>query len=209
MKYFKKQASYILATTFVLALLAGCSDDNDPQKEDTPELITKVTLTFVPQGGGTPVIISANDPDGEGIKDLVIDGPINLSKDKEYVLTISLINGLAKPTDEAYDISAEVAEEGDEHQFFFGWTQDVFANPAGNGNIDTASDPVRYEGGENSKDENGRNLGLTTTWKTVVNATSGSEFHLILKHQPDLKSETSNATIGETDLDIVFPLAIQ
>jgi hypothetical protein len=188
-------------------LLFGCSDD-DPQKEDTPELITQATLTFTPSGGGTAVVVTATDPDGEGVQDLAVDGPINLSKDKTYVLTIGLINGLAEPSDPEYDITSEVEEEGIEHQFFFSWTNNVFSNPTGNGNIDNGSDEVNYTGGDNSIDADNRSLGLTTTWSSAASIASGT-FRVVLKHQPDLKSDTSDSNTGETDLDITFTINIQ
>lgn len=114
--------------------LSGCNDD--PVREDTPELITKATLTFTPSDGGAALVVTATDPDAEGVQDIAADGPINLAKDKTYTLALTLINELADPSQPEYDISGEVEAEGDEHQFFFSWTNDVFSSPAGNGNID-------------------------------------------------------------------------
>jgi len=200
-----------LACTIALVLfLSGCKDD-DPKKEDTPELITKATLTFTPVGGGTTVVVTATDPDGEGVQDIAVDGPINLNAGKTYTLVIGLVNGLAAPTDPAYNVSTEVEEEGDEHMFFFSWTNDAFSNPTGNGNIDNRNNAVNYTGGANSIDVNGRPLGLTTTWTTATQAggTISSSFRVLLKHQPGLKSDTSDSNTGETDLDITFPLNVQ
>ncbi len=185
-----------------MALLSGCEDD-DPKKEDTPELITEATLTFTPTGGGTTVTDTATDPDGEGVQDLTVDGPINLVTNKAYTLTIELINGLADPSEEEYDITAEVEEEGDEHMFFFGWTNNVFSNPTGNGNIDTRADAVNY----NDEDENGLPLGLSTSWTTAA-ATASGTFRVILKHQPDLKSATSSSNTGESDIDLTFTINV-
>ena len=42
------------------------------------KLITKATLTFPATGRTTDVKATATDPDGEGVKDLEVDGPINL-----------------------------------------------------------------------------------------------------------------------------------
>ena len=184
------------------ALLSSCNDD-EPTKEDTPELITKATLTFTPTAGGSPVIATATDPDGEGLQDLATDGPIILAANTSYTLTLHLINELADPSDAEYNITEEVEEEGDEHMFFFSWTNNVFSDPAGNGNIDNRADDVNY----NDEDENGQPLGLNTSWTTA--AASSGEFHVLLKHQPDLKTETSASTIGETDLDIEFDLEVQ
>jgi len=148
-----------------IILLIGCKS-NDPQKEDVPEMITKVTLTFAPTGGGSPVIVSATDPDGEGVQNIKMDGPINLPVGKTYTMQIDLINGLADPGSDDYRVTNEVEAKGDEHQFFFSWTNNAFSDPSGNGNIDNRSDPLNYTGGSDSKDANGRPLGLTTTWTT-------------------------------------------
>lgn len=210
----KKKLTKLLTLGCLVVLAAqfnGCKKD-DPKPEDVPELITKATLTFTPNGGGTPVVATATDPDGEGVQDLKVDGGINLLPTKTYVLTIDLINGLAKPTDPAYRVTEEVEEEGDEHQFFFAWTNNTFSNPTGDGNIDNRADAVNYTGAANSKDKNNRSLGLTTTWTSstpAAGATLTGTFRILLKHQPDLKSDTSDSKTGETDLDLTFALNVK
>ena len=191
-----------LAGLIFLSVLSAC-DDDDPQKENTPELITKTTLTFTPSDGGATVTAMANDPDGEGVQDIEVAGPINLEPDKSYTLTIQLINELADPTDPEYNITEEVEEEGAEHMFFFSWTNDLFTDPAGDGNIDNRADAVNYK----DEDESGQPIGLETSW-TTAGLASGT-FHLVLKHQPDLKTGTSTAATGETDLDLEFDINIQ
>lgn len=197
----------ITCIAVMLGVLSGCKN-NDPKKEDTPELITKATLTFTPSGGGSPVVVTATDPDGEGVQSINVDGPINLVANKSYVLTIALINELAQSSTPEYNIANEVQSEGIEHMFFFSWTNNVFSDPTGNGNIDNRNDPVNYTGGANSKDANNRPLGLTTTWTSATSAASGS-FRVLLKHQPELKSDTSDSNTGETDLDITFTINVQ
>jgi hypothetical protein len=192
---------YSLIIAIGITSLTSC-DADEPKKEDTPELITQATLTFTPSSGSA-VIVTATDPDGEGAQDLTIDGPINLEAQKSYTLEISLINGLAKPGDPEYDITKEVEEEGHEHRFFFGWTSGLFSNPAGNGNLDNGSDDVKYE----DSDEKGLPIGLSTSWTTGA-ATSGN-FRVVLKHQPELKTASSDSNTGETDLDITFEVNIQ
>ena len=185
-----------------LNFLVGC-DSEDPQKEDAPELITKVTLTFTPDGGGSPIIVSATDPDGEGVQDIVADGSINLDANTTYTLSLTLTNELAQPTDPGYNITEEVEEESDEHLFFFGWTNNVFGDPTGNGNIDNRADAVNY----NDEDVNGLPLGLSTDWTTGTE--NSGTFRVVLKHQPDLKSETSDSTDGETDMDVSFEINVE
>jgi hypothetical protein len=204
--FIKTEKQYISRLASILAvvclgIISSCESD-DPVKEDVPELITKATLTFTPQTGA-PVVATATDPDGDGIKDLEVDGPINLVANKDYTLTIQLINGLAAVSDPAYNITEEVEEEADEHMFFFAWTNNTFSDPAGNGNIDNRTDAVNYL----DEDSGGLPLGLETGW-TTAGASSG-DFQVILKHQPELKSATSGVNDGETDLDISFTLNVQ
>lgn len=184
-----------------LVFLTGCGDD--PKKEDVPELITKATLTFTPVGGGSAVVVSATDPDGEGVQDIEPDGAIVLNKSTTYSLSITLINELADPTDEEYNITAEVEEEGDEHMFFFAWTNNLFSAPSGNGNIDNRNDEIDYQ------DTDGANpIGLLTDWQTGANTGTGT-FRILLKHQPGVKTASSGSTDGETDVDLTFDLQIQ
>jgi len=181
---------------------SGCKDD-DPEPENIPELITKVILRFTP-AGGAPVVVSATDPDGEGSQNLQIDGPINLTTGTTYTLTVELINGLYDEGEEGYDITEEVREEGDEHQLFFSWTDGVFTSPAGAGNIN-ASGLINYD----DEDTNGRPIGLTTNWTTSATTRNQQTFRILLKHQPEIKSNSSTSVDGETDLDITFfPLNI-
>jgi len=186
-----------------LLLIAGCKDE-DPAPENVPELITKVILNFTPTGGGAVVSASATDPDGDGPQNLVLDGPINLTTGTSYTLSIDLINGLYSVGQDGYDISAEVREEGDEHQLFFGWTDGDFSAPTGAGNIN-GTGVVNYE----DEDTNGRPIGLITSWTTSATTRLGRNFRVLLKHQPGIKSNTSVSADGETDLDITFfPLNI-
>jgi hypothetical protein len=185
-----------------LILFSGCGDD--PEPENVPELITKITLKFSPVGGGDVITTTATDPDGEGVQDIQVDGPINLVKDKQYTLTLELINGLYQQGEDGYDVTEEVEEEGDEHQFFFRFSEGIFSSPNGTGNIkDNASSAV---GSINYLDEDadGRPIGLSTSWTTASLATTGKSFRVILKHQPDIKSTTSTSLDGESDLDITF-----
>jgi hypothetical protein len=210
MKIKSIESNTIIKQFFTAAFLAAAvfgfqsCDSDDPEKEDVPELITKVTLTFTPTGGGSAVVVTATDPDGLGLQPLEVDGPIELTKNTSYELAISLINTLADPSAPEYNITEEVREEGDEHMFFFSWTGNVFSNPAGNGNTDNRNDAINYD----DEDENGLPTGLETSWTSTDVAASGA-FRIILKHQPELKSSTSDSSVGETDLDIPFEINIE
>ncbi|MEQ8239957.1 MAG: hypothetical protein RIA69_12130 [Cyclobacteriaceae bacterium] len=183
---------------FFTLILMSCSDDDVPEAENDEEIITDVSLVFSPQGGGEPLVFKAVDPDGAGVADLQVEGEITLAVNTTYELFIEMVNGI-----ENEDISEEVEEEGDEHQLFFSFTNDLFANPTGSGNIEASAGTVNY----NDQDENGLPIGLITSWRTEA-AGQGS-FRVLLKHQPDLKTSTSTSGVGSSDLDITWDIVIE
>jgi hypothetical protein len=149
------------------------------------------------------VTASAQDPDGTGIQELQILGAITLAADTEYTLTYEILNALDLTDIE--NIGDEILEEDNEHQFFFSFTENVFANPTGDGNIDAAADPINY----NDDDENGNPVGLSTTWTTTSTASSEKSFTVRLQHQPDVKTATSGSNDGDTDFELTFDLNIE
>ncbi|QXP58733.1 GTP cyclohydrolase [Olleya sp. HaHaR_3_96] len=197
---------HLLAILFSAITIVGCSNDDDaaPQVENVVEVFTDVTLTFTNTADASDVVsASAQDPDGTGIQELQILDAITLAPDTEYILTYEILNAL-NPAD-IENIGNEILEEDNEHQFFFSFTEDVFANPTGNGNIDTAADPINY----NDQDENGNPVGLSSTWTTSSATSSGESFTVRLQHQPDVKTATSGSNDGDTDFTLTFVLNIQ
>jgi hypothetical protein len=197
---------FLFLLSLTILILSGC-DGDDPVREEIPEVITKATLTFTPALGtaNAPIVdVSATDEDRDGPQDMKVDGSINLRRNVTYTLSIALINELAQPNDQGYNVADEVEEEADEHQFFFSWTGDIFSSPAGNGNISNRAGALNY----NDVDAKGNALGLSTTWTTTDAMNSNQQFRIILKHQPEIKSPTSTANDGETDLDITFAISV-
>lgn len=182
-----------------LGVFTSCSDDDVPEAENEEELITKVELLFSPNDGGDPITVNAIDPDGEGPESIEPSGSIVLAANTSYQLFLSLEN-----TVNGEDITEEVEEESDEHMFFFEFTEGLFSSPEGNGNVDSRDDAVNYL----DEDVNGLDLGLVTAWITAGAGESG-EFRVVLKHQPGIKSETSESSDGESDVDITWDIEIQ
>ena len=143
---------------------------------------------------------------GEGPQDLAILTNIELAPNTSYALTIDLVNTISQER-----ITTEIVNEADEHMFFFQWSQDVFSNPTGDGNVDMREDGVlRY----NDQDINGLPLGISTTWTTGDAINGSADFRIILKHQPAVngtavKTATSTATDGDTDMDLTWGIEIQ
>ncbi len=195
----KNRFIFFLTLFFVLVWVTACNDDDDvPPAENEEEIITDVTLTFTPDGGGSAVTATAQDSDGEGPQGLEVQDNVVLAASTTYLLTMTLENSI-----NGEDITEEIDAEDDEHLFFFGWTEGLFSNPAGNGNIDNRADAVRYL----DEDENELPVGLETAWTTGT--TSTGTFRILLKHQPNIKSEISTSQEGESDLDLTWDITIQ
>ena len=194
-----------MAIALIAVAIASCSSDDDaPAVENEVEVITDVTLVFTNAADPNDVVrASAEDPDGEGIQELEVQDQITLTANTTYTLTFEILNAL--DPDDVEDIGDEISEEDDEHQIFFSFSTDAFANPAGDGNIDNAGDAIVY----NDEDGNGNPLGLNTSWTTGANTLLGGTFTARLQHQPDIKDETTGATDGDTDFDLEFTLNIQ
>jgi len=189
---------------FGSVLVVSCGDDDetpDPMDDDEEEeTITELVLTFTPAGGGDVVTATWLDADGDGVGAPAID-EIDLVEGTEYTLTMTLANTLEDPDE---DITTEIQDEDDEHIFFFEFTENYFSDPAGDGNVDNRADSVNY----NDQDDNGFPVGLSTTWTAGAHTDAAGEFRVVLKHQPDLKTATSDVTVGGTDLDATFPINI-
>ena len=211
MNNLKKYGSMAILAT---VLITGCKKDKDPVTPETPsvtapgeenelEVITDVKLIFTNVSDSNDIVEArAQDPDGEGVQELVILDQINLGASKTYTLTYEIFNNLETPGE---SIGAEVLEEADEHQIFYAFSNNAFTNPTGDGNIDNAADPLNY----NDMDGNGNALGLSTTWTTSAAQLAGGSFTTRLQHQPDVKNSTSGATDGDTDFELQFVLNIQ
>jgi hypothetical protein len=196
----------LLAILFSVITIIGCSNDDDvaPEEENEVEVFTDVTLIFTNTADNSDVVrASAQDPDGTGIQELQILDAITLAADTEYTLTYEILNAL-DPAD-IENIGDEILEEDNEHQFFFSFTENIFADPTGNGNIDATADPINY----NDADENGNPVGLSSAWTTGGTASSEASFTVRLQHQPDVKTATSGSNDGDTDFELTFALTIQ
>ena len=160
----------LLAILFSVITIIGCRPEDDiaPEEENEVEVFTDVTLIFTNTADNSDVVrASAQDPDGTGIQELQILDAIALNANTEYTLTYEILNAL-DPSD-VENIGNEILEEANEHQFFFSFTENVFANPTGNGNIDAAADSINY----NDADDNGSPVGLSSAWTTSSAAPSG------------------------------------
>ncbi|AWW33289.1 hypothetical protein DN752_21795 [Echinicola strongylocentroti] len=196
----KKLSIITLITLFSVTLLS-CGKD-DPVPELDQEVITEVTLTFteIDEAGNLGTSMEYVASSSEGIElggDVQIDEINGLEAGKKYLLEISAYNGIANE-----DITEEIEEEGDHHQFYFVGSAFVGDNAT-----------LMYE--YDDQDEDGNPVGLEgyVTVNETINSNTGT-FNLVLRH--DLNKDYEGADNpswsdfvqagGESDLDIDFPV---
>lgn len=184
-------SKYLIFSLFIAITLfvTACGDD-DTMIENPEEVITTLTYTLTPDGGGNTVVFSFVDLDGDGGNAPVLMTD-NLQANTTYQGAIALLNESESP---AEDIGEEVAEEDLEHQLFYVSTVPGLT--------------VSYS----DADSEGNPVGLETT---LVTGDAGTgTLTIILRHEPD-KSATGVAegsianAGGETDIEVVFDVIVQ
>jgi hypothetical protein len=195
--------------TVFLATACG-GDVDDPHDHNEQEVITKVTLTFTPSGGGSAIEASFNDADGPGGAAPTVDD-ITLSAGTTYTVRITFTNGLEDP---AEDITAEVEEESDEHQVFF--TGSAVEGPA---STNTGA-PLLHA--YTDQDANGNPVGLENTIE--ARSAGAGTMTVTLRHLPPLADDQPQKTAGlaaaaaaqgisglpgDTDASVDFAVTVQ
>lgn len=181
----KKQILLLPILTLVF-MFTSCTDDSDPVNEQ--EVITTMTVTLTPDTGGTDVVLQTRDLDGEGGEDptvTVTGGP--LTSGVSYSGSIVLLNETEDPVE---NVTEEIEEEDDEHQFFF---------VVGSGLDVTTS----YD----DQDGNGNPVGLSFT--LTAGSASGGDFTVTLRHEPTKPNTGINDAGGETDIEETFVITVQ
>ena len=205
-KFLLKSTPYFLSALLLTSIIS-CDDDDEPQVENEVEIFTDIKLVFTNETNTTDIVTAlAQDKDGNGAGELEIIDEINLKIGETYNLTFELANNL--DTDNPIDLTAEILDEDDEHQFFFEFTDGAFSDPAGDGNIgaNNASDPINYQ----DKDDKNLPVGLQTSWTASTSIKSNQKFRVKLQHQSGgIKTSTSNSTTGDNDFDVTFVLNVQ
>ncbi|MDX5347885.1 MAG: hypothetical protein LPJ89_11185 [Hymenobacteraceae bacterium] len=179
---------YIVAA-LVAVFLTSCGDEDDtPPPANEEELITSVTLRLVNTADANDVVTASfRDPDGDGGNAPIQFDSLIMKPNTTYAMTVALLDESKNPV---VDISEEVKEEGDEHELFF--------VPSSGLNVTIT---------KTDRDANNLPIGLTGT--VATGAASSGTLRVVLKHQPNLKSATSDITVGDTDVEVDFKTAIR
>lgn len=182
-----KTIKFLTAVFFSAALFVSCSDDDTPEEIHEEEVITTFTATIVPQGQGTTIILKSQDLDGDGPNQPVVTVSGNLTAGVVYDGSIELLNETEDP---AEDITEEVEEEGDEHQFFY---------TIGAG-LDLTTAYANF-------DEDQNNLG--TEFTLTAGAASTGELTFTLRHEPTKPNTGLDDAGGETDITVTFDVTVE
>ncbi|GAB3666496.1 hypothetical protein GCM10028791_42320 [Echinicola sediminis] len=199
MRTMQHKVSLALLLSVTLSFLS-CSKD-DPVPELDQEVITEVTLSFteVDDNGntlGASLEFEARAEEGIALGgNLDIDVITGLESGKRYLMEVSAYNGIAEE-----DITEEIEEEADEHQFYYLGSAFV-----GNSSFMTYT----YD----DEDENGNPIGLKglVTVDESLSSNTG-QIRVILRHDLDKDYEGADQPHwenfvqagGESDLDITF-----
>lgn len=175
-------------TIIMLCLLQGC--EKDPVIPNPEELITTLTYTLTPSGGGPVAQFSFRDADGDGglPPEIEVD---TLSAGITYNGELRLLNESVSPV---LDITDEIENEKDEHQFFY--------------TINGLHATIEYQ----DLDNDGYPVGLSTSLFTA--GPGQGNIVITLRHLPDkTASGVSDGLLlnagGETDIEVTFPVVIQ
>jgi hypothetical protein len=180
----------IFATViFTTVLFVSCSNDDDitPEPINEEEVITTMTVTLVPDGDGTEVVLSFQDLDGDGPDAPNVNVSGSLAPGATYNGSIVLLNETESP---AEDITEEVEEEDLNHQFFYtiGTGLDVTTAYS---NLDSEGNP------------------LGTEFTLTAGAVSSGTLTFTLRHEPNKPNTGLSDADGETDIEVAFDIEVK
>jgi hypothetical protein len=186
-----KTIKHILAFVAFTIFVTSWSNDDDPIVINEEEVITTLTITLTPESGNEITLKSVDLDGSDGPNPPVISISDNLSANTTYTGAVKVLNETESP---AEDVTIEVMEEGDEHQFFYTFTNSIATT--------TYTDT----------DKDGNPIGVEFTLTTA--AAGSGNLTVTLRHEPaksdaDVLSGSITNAGGETDIEAVFSLTVQ
>lgn len=180
-----KNIKFLAAILFTSLLFVSCSSDDDtPSPVNEEEVITTLTATLT--GGGSTITMTSRDLDGDGPNAPVVAVVGELTAGVTYTGSIVLLNETESP---AENITEEVEEESDEHQFFY----------TVGGGLDVTATAT-------NTDSNGNPLG--TEFTLTANAASTGTLTFTLRHEPTKPNTGLADAGGETDIAVTFDVTV-
>jgi len=177
-----------LLFTCTLFVAASCEKE-DPEPPNTPEVISVLSYTLTPEGGGDAVVFQFEDLDGDGGNaPTITNGTLTANTVYDGALTLFVEGEGGRES-----LNPEIEEEDEEHQFFFQTDAGV---------------TVAYA----DMDADGNPIGLASKL-TTTEAGTGT-MTIILHHEPMKSAEgVASGDItnseGSTDVEANFVLDVQ
>ena len=169
----------------------ACDDPTGPV-DNEQELITEVTITLTPVGGGAAITATIADPDGPGpMAPTAQTSAIALTPGTTYDGMVEFWDR-SDPADPE-DITEEVAEEAEEHRVFY-----TFAGVTGVSVPDASFDT----------DANGAPIGLMFQVVVDAAATGTGTVQVVLSHFDDAPKGDGSTPSDETDADVSFNISV-
>ena len=188
-----KYLTFALALVLFPVIFTACdSTEPDDEGPGDEELITRVVLTLT--GGGQTVTATANDPDGDGT-DFQID-TITLTAGTTYTGSVELADDI-----NGEDITEEIEDEAEEHQFFY----TVGGGVAGRVTVTITDSETDYGSNEVGDD---LPVGLAFEIAVTDGGAASGTLRVILSHFDDDPKDGMTMS-DETDIDVTFPVNIQ
>lgn len=183
-----KKIKFLTTALCATLLFTACdNDDSNPAPVNEEEVITTLTATLTPDGGGTSVVLQSRDLDGDGPNDPVIAVSGNLQAGVVYNGSIVLLNETETP---AENVTEEVEEEDLDHQFFY-----TIA-----GGLDVTTEYANF-------DSEGNPLG--TAFTLTAGAASAGNLTFTLRHEPTKPNTGLGDAGGETDIAVTFDVTVE
>ena len=195
-----KQRFHIPAASlcFAAALAFACAGDESgptgPTGPGEEELITTIVITLTPVGDGTPVTARFQDLDGPSGNPPTVDD-LTVTKNTTYDGRVQVLDESVTPAD---DITVEVKEEAEAHQFFY--------EPSGG--ISAAA--FTYTDRESDYGENtgtDHPVGVTFHIEIPQAATNG-KLGVTLSHFDETPKDGRTPS-DETDIDVTFDVIVE
>lgn len=183
--------SLFIILSVALSIFSCKKKEESPVADNESELITTIRLRF--SEGGTVRTFTFRDLDGAGGNAPVVDN-INLANGKTYTLELEVLD--ESNPNKIGNITEEIFEEGDEHQFFFTGT--------------AATNLLTFT----YSDKDVKNLPIGLKNSVVTKATGNGQLLVTLRHKPNKAGvNVSNGQIanagGETDVEVTFNVSVQ
>jgi hypothetical protein len=184
-----KNSKFAAVALIALFSFTSCEKD-DPIAVNEEELITTVTTTLV--AGNQTVTLTSKDLDGVGPNAPVVTVSGDLLVNTTYTGSTTFLNESVTPVD---NITAEVKEEGYEHQLFYQAPTTI--------GVFTYTDA----------DKNGKPVGLTFSLRTAAAPATGT-LTVVLRHEPNKDAaDVATGSIanagGATDAQVTFPVQVK